>query len=161
VLAVPAEAGDTVRFKGQSTNAFFSSTNPSGCIVTEVFILASEGALISHEPPGPPNPSSESAAVIAISQFDPCNGIQLVAAECSNSVPLADPDFQVIGKTLDSAMLNTTLGCLDFDGGGSFNVSVALTWIAVGRPRPSKWQLPLPDAGLYYQQPFQRHLTFG
>jgi hypothetical protein len=55
VLAAPAWAGDTFRFKGQSANAFFSSTDPSECIFTDVFVFASEEAVISHDPPGPPN----------------------------------------------------------------------------------------------------------
>jgi hypothetical protein len=134
VLSVPAEAGDTFRFKGQSADAFFSSTDPSGCIVTDVGVFASDDASISHDPPGPPTSSSGSGAFIFISQYDSCNGIQLIAADCFTSVPLADADFQVIGNTLDSATLNTTLGCFDYVSGGSFNVSVALTWTAIGNP---------------------------
>lgn len=134
VLAAPAEAADTFRFKGKSANAFFSSADPSGCIFTDVGVFASDDASISHDPPGPPNSFSGSGAFGFISQFDNCNSIQIVFADCFNSAPLADSDFQVIGRNLDSATLNTTLECFDFLGGGSFNASVALSWTGVGNP---------------------------
>lgn len=133
VLAASVEAGDTIRFKGESANAFFSSTDPGGCIVTDVGVFASESATVFHDPPGPPNSSSGSVGSIFISQFDFCNGVQLVGADCF-AAPLPDPDFQVIGRNLESATLNTTLGCFDFVDGGSFNVSVALGWTGIGNP---------------------------
>jgi hypothetical protein len=129
VLAAPAEA-DSFRVKGKEANAFFFSTDPSECIFTEVFVFTGEDAEVSNDPPGPPNSSSLSLASIFLSQFDSCNGIQLVFADCLRDA-LPDSDFH-IGKKLDLATLNTTLDCSDLLGGPSFDVSVALTWTAVG-----------------------------
>jgi hypothetical protein len=133
VLAAPAEAGDTYRFKGNSADAYFYSTDPSGCIFTNVYVFASDDASISHDPPGPPNSFSGSVASVYIYQYDSCNDyISLMDASCYAS--LADPDFQVIGRDLDSATLNTTLDCFDYVSGSSFDVSVALVWTGTGNP---------------------------
>ena len=131
-------AGDTFRFKGQSADAFFSSTDQSGCIVTDVFVFASDDASVSHDPPGPPNSFSGSGAFIGISKFDYCTYTQLVAADCFTPAPLADQDFQVIGKKLDSAELNATLECFGFDFVSNlpldFNVDANLVWTGTGNP---------------------------
>ena len=79
-LPLPAHAAgaDTFhfRFTGQFAEAFFSSTDPSGCIFTDVFIFASENTF--QNPPGPGN--SSSGASLFIAQFNVCTSTQLLAA---------------------------------------------------------------------------------
>lgn len=60
--------------------------------------------------------------------------MQILAADCSPTAPLADQEFQVIGKNLDSAELNATLPCFDFVSMSSFNVDVDINWTAIGEP---------------------------
>ena len=96
-------------------------------IMLEQMLRKKQNTSRFQNPPGPG--SSFSFASIFISQFD-CT-TQLLAADCFPSAPLADSDFQVIGK-LDSATLNTTLGCFDGVSFSSFDVDVALEWTGIG-----------------------------
>lgn len=138
LLTAPAGAGETFRFKGKSADAFFSSIDPTGCVFTDVFVFASDDVTVLHIPPGPPSSSLGSVASVFISQFDVCNGIDLVVADCLSPAPLTGSEFQVIGNRLDSATLNTTIECFDLLGGGPFDVAVALTWMGVGDPIRSR-----------------------
>ena len=120
-----ASAGSVFHFKGQGADAFFSTTDPSGCIFTDVFVFASEE--VFQNPPGPR--SASSATSLFISQYDACTGTQLLAADGFAS--LADPDFQVLGK-LNSATLTATVSMFDFVSGTSFDVDVNLAWTGAG-----------------------------
>ncbi len=124
-LPTTAWAGEVFSFKGKSAGAFFSSTDPSGCIITDAFVFASEDTF--QNPPGPGN--SSSGASLFIAQFNVCTSTQLLAA--SGFASLADPDFQVLGK-LNSATLNATVNVFDFVSSSSFNVDVDLTWTGTG-----------------------------
>jgi hypothetical protein len=141
VSTVPAWAVDITRFTALSAQVDFSSTDSTGCIATDVFVFASEAAIISHNPPGPPDsPTGEPIAEVHISQFDFCNNIQLVDAFCLNFA-LADGEFQVFGD-LNSATLNTTLSCDTLS-----DVSVALTWTAVGDRTPANTHFHIRTPG--------------
>lgn len=132
-LALPSTAwgaGFIARIRGDRVDAFFSRTDSSGCIVTDVFVSGSDTLDINHFPPGPSGSSSFSFVFIGISQFDSCTGTQLLAADCPAS--LTDQDFQVIGVKLDSATLNATVGCFDSVSNLPFDVLVDLDWTAIG-----------------------------
>ena len=118
---VSALAGNIFHFSGQSADAFFSSTDPSGCIGTFVAAFATDGRFQS--PPGPG--STSSGAFVGIAQFNFCTGVLLMDA--FGSASLADPDFQV-SRDLTSATLNTTLLVVDSVSGSTFSVDVDLTW---------------------------------
>lgn len=150
ILTLPTTiwAGDAFRFKGQAADAFFSSFDPSGCIQTFVFIFAVDEASISHDPPGKPNSFSGSGAFFTISKFDFCTNTQLMGVVCSNSAPLADADFQVIGKKLGSAELNATLECFDFVSGSSFDGFVDVDWTPIGDPVTERRHFHLVSPGL-------------
>jgi hypothetical protein len=142
-LVTPAEA-DNFRFKG--TTAVVEGLNaPNECIFNSAQIIASDGASISHEPPGPPNVEGPGTLVL-LTQFDGCNGILLVDADCS--APLSKSEFQVIGNNLDSATLNTTVECFNRVSGGSFNASVALTWTGCGSPIRETESFHIREGGL-------------
>ena len=116
-----ASAGGVFKARGKGASANFSSVDTSGCVFTDVFVNPNEGFFQS--PPGPG--SASSGVLLAISQYDACAGVQLLAAE--GFAPLGDPDFQVFGN-LQSATLTATVNVFDFVTGTSFDVFVDLTW---------------------------------
>jgi hypothetical protein len=120
-------AGDSFNFRGPTADAFFSSTETSGCVITDVFVFANDERL--HDAPGPGTLSS--VATVSISQYNSCAGTQLMAA--FGEASLAAEDFQV-AKGLNSATLNTTIQVFDFISGNTFNVDLALNWTATGDP---------------------------
>ena len=120
-----ASAGGVFKSRGKGASAIFSSVDASGCVFTDVFVNPNEGFF--QAPPGPGGTSS--GVLLAISQYDACAGVQLLAAE--GFAPLGDPDFQVFGN-LESATLNATVNVFDFVTGTSFDVFVSLTWTATG-----------------------------
>jgi hypothetical protein len=128
VVAFPAHAApaETIHFsfKGQFAEAFFTSTDPSGCIQTDAFVFAVDGKVKqdgAHE--------VESSASVAISQFDLCTGTVLLDA--FGSATLEPAEF-VIDKRLTSATLDTTVTVMDFVSGTTFPVDVALSWTGTG-----------------------------
>jgi len=124
-LAVPAVAGaaSVFRLDQQIATGIFSSTDPSGCILSQVSVVASRAVM--QFPPSSGEASTN--GFISISQSDLCSGTPLFVAEGLALIP--DQDFQ-ISPTLDSATLNTTINV--FDGASSFDVTVNLTWTGTG-----------------------------
>lgn len=133
VQAVPTWAGDIYRFKGESLQAFFFSTDLSGCIWTDVSVYASEEAAAFHNPPGRPDRSSGSWVSIFISQYHTCDDdfTPLISADCYSYAPLPDADLRIT-KSLNSATLNTALECFDSVKWTSFDVFVDLTGVGIG-----------------------------
>ena len=130
-----AAAGTRFKFKGDSANAFFESTN--GCITTFVFVLGSD-----NMSPGQGDASSH--AGLSISKADTCTGEILMSA--SGPVPLDRSDFEISGG-FDSATLNATVTVFDAISGSAFDVSIDVTWAAFGpRLRQSNSsQIDFPD----------------
>lgn len=128
VLAAPqpvlASHVSHFRFTGQFAEAFFSSVDETGCVVTDVFVAAVDGR---SKEAGTPEVSSQ--AFPFISRFDQCTGTQLLAAE---GFPiLAEPEFQ-IDRRLTTATLETTIEVFDFVSGTSFPVDVSVSWEGTG-----------------------------
>ncbi len=97
-----AAAAEVFKFKGQGVSAFFSSTDSSGCILTNVIIIASEDSFQTM-----PDPEETTSWIeLAISQYDECAQTELLDAEGFAS--LADSDLR-ISKKLDLATLDTTV----------------------------------------------------
>jgi hypothetical protein len=128
VVAFPAQAAPAetfhFSFKGQFAEAFFTSTDPSGCIQTDVFVFAVDGKLKQDGAP-----AVESSASVAISQFDVCTGTGLLDA--FGSATLEPAEF-VIDNKLTSATLDTTVTVMDFVSGTTFPVDVAVSWTGTG-----------------------------
>jgi len=122
-----ALADDNFHSRGQSSTAFFSSTDPSGCIVTNVFVFASEEGFRSPPEPG----ETASWTEFAISQFDVCTEPLTVLLDAEGFAVLSDADFQVSRK-LDFAALNTTANAFDEVSRTWFEVSIHLTWTGTG-----------------------------
>ena len=117
-------AADIRKASTLGVEAFFSSTDPSGCIVTQVGVSARDDT--RREPPEPG--MTEALVALSIYQENICTGEQLIFGEAFGW--LEEGDLQ-ISKRLGSATLNTTL--IDFEdasGGPIREVYVDLTWTA-------------------------------
>jgi hypothetical protein len=125
---VPTQAAETIHFSQNDMSAWaiFSGVDPSGCILTEVFVVALDGRRKDGQGPG----AARSEANIAVSQYDSCTDTLLLAAE--GAAALSPEAFQI--DDLDSAALNTAIELFDSISGSSFVVDVALTWEGVGEP---------------------------
>ncbi|MGH2560853.1 MAG: hypothetical protein ACRDJH_17450 [Thermomicrobiales bacterium] len=128
LLPATAKAGVSFQdqFRGQSAFALFSSADPADpCIVTEVFVFATEGRV--QEPPGPPTP--EAFAFTTIARFHVCGGGVLLAAFGSTTTP----DFQG-DRALKSATLAATMTVEDVHSGSVFDVVFDVAWAGTGNP---------------------------
>ena len=124
-----SRAAETLRFSqdAQTAFAFFSGADPSGCVLTEVSVIAVDERRKEGAGPG----EERSEAVAAISRYDQCAGTLLLAAD--GRAALAPAAFQI--DDLAAATLNTAIELFDSVSGSSFAVDVALTWEGVGDPR--------------------------
>lgn len=118
-----ASAASVFKFRGESVSAFFSSID--GCVETNVFVSATEGNFQSS--PGRPSPVSD--LFLFISQYDFCTDTLLLSADAF--AVLSDEEFEVARK-LASATLITTVTAFEHVSETPFDVSVDLTWTAVG-----------------------------
>jgi hypothetical protein len=122
---VSAGGGAEFRFQGESAIANFSSTDESGCIVTDVYLWGSDAVMTST--PGQSSPNS--SAYVLIDRYDECSETQLFRAD--GWTELSDSDFQV-AKKYASARLNTPITVYDDESGDSFEVQLDLIWTADG-----------------------------
>jgi hypothetical protein len=120
-LPTPTHATSTTvqvtHYRGSYADAYFSSTDPSGCVVTSVGVYA-----FSDTGSGP-------GADLWIYAFDNCNNNLMFAGYGFTS--LATGDFQT--TRTDSAQLNTTIPLYDYVSGQTVRRSVSLTWSATGQ----------------------------
>jgi hypothetical protein len=114
-------------FKGLSTDASFFSTDPSGCISTGVFVFGLDQAL---RYPQSENKQPVPQVSVSLYQSNTCTETQLVSAH--GEALLGKHDFVVAGN-LDSASLSAaTVHMFDYQTGTPFDISVNITWKAVG-----------------------------
>ena len=116
--------GGNFRFKGLGASAYFSSSDPSGCVYTDVSVFANEQMILNQ--PGTNN--AFSGISLYISQYDYCRGVQLLAADGYSSLAAHD---LVISNQLESAALTATVSMYDYVSGNSFDVRVNLNWTGV------------------------------
>jgi hypothetical protein len=110
----------------QTASAHFSSTDLSGCVLTEVSVIAVDGRRKDGQEPG----EERSEAIAAISRYDACADALLLAAD--GRAALAPEAFQI--DDLTAATLNATIELFDSVSNSSLAVDVALTWQGVGDP---------------------------
>jgi hypothetical protein len=127
-LAQPSSAraggGLGLSFRGPSAMASFYSV--SGCTVTETFVIASQYE--QRDAHGPA--TSFSFASVTVSQVDLCADT-LVLYAYGTTAPLAPGELQ-ISKKLDTARLTTIVPVFDEISGTSFDLSVDMSWTAIG-----------------------------
>ena len=117
-----AGGGGAFNFRGPSILASFSNNDPSGCIVTDVTVIASDAMV--QDAPG--SGSALSFASVTISQYDNCADLQLLLAY--GSAPLTEGDISIAGN-LNSATLNATVNVFDEPSETTFDVDISLAWI--------------------------------
>ena len=112
-----------VQTKGTNAGAGFTSTDPSGCIETSVFVFASEGSIKG----GPGAPSSTGPGVfVTVSQFDNCSG---TGAFLSGG---GEATLFEVNRTLTEARLQATITAIDEISGAEVPIEVDLTWTGTG-----------------------------
>jgi hypothetical protein len=123
VVVTPASAAGAETqhfgFKAEFAQARFLSIDPSGCVVTDVFVFVIDGRIKAVG-----GPVFAPEAFVSIVQRDVCANINLVVDE--GVADLAPDAFEVNGQ-LRTATLNTTI---DLDEEGPVEVSV--TWTGTG-----------------------------
>lgn len=111
-------------FRDLGSNAYFYNTDPSGCVVTEVSIFASQ-----HYFQSPPGPGSEGPfASFLIFQYNVCTGEELLNASGSTETNL---DLQV-DKKLNWATVNAVVNVFDTVSGSDLDIFIDLTWTGFG-----------------------------
>ena len=113
-----------VHLRGPLVNASFSTTDPTGCVTTDVFVSANSGT--EQDQPGTLH---YAVASVQIYQYDACTDTTLRdAAGLSDS--LATGAFQV-SKQIDQASLHTTILASDLVSGASFPVTVDIGLVGI------------------------------
>lgn len=130
-LPMQAGAAQVFQLKGKSASAYFDSLDPTGCVLTSVFVFASDDSV--KQAPGPAAVSS--GPFVGIFQFDFCQETSLLEAFGFASLPA--PDFQFKGQT--SARLTTALDLFDSVSGSSLTAFVDLSWSGIGAAERSHY----------------------
>jgi hypothetical protein len=112
--------------RGPLINAFFSSTDPSGCIETDTFVSANRDT--DQQLPGPG--STTGIGSVSIFEYDACTDTTILQAVGEND-NLAAAEFQV-SRQLDWASLRTTITATNIDTGDTFDVSVDVGLVGTG-----------------------------
>ena len=102
------------RFKGHNADAYFYTTDASGCIQTSVILELGEATLFS----------------LGLLRYDVCQNESLMEAYGSRR-SLTKSELKYSGN-LDSATLRTTVQVTDYVTNTSFDVWVDLTWTGTG-----------------------------
>jgi hypothetical protein len=103
--------------RGPLVNTGFSTTDPSGCVETDVYVSANSGTEQDH-----PGTTAYGVASVSIFRYDACTDTTLLQAVGLNDA-LRSEEFQV-SKQLDWASLDTTITVTDIDTGNAFDVDV-------------------------------------
>ena len=123
--AADDKAVTTMSLRGPLVDAEFSSTDPSGCVQTDVFVAANSGTEQDH-----PSTATVGVASVNIYQYDSCTGTTLLQAVGLKDT-LGTGEFQV-SKQLNWASLNSTIKATDIDTGNAFDVTVNVDWTGTG-----------------------------
>jgi hypothetical protein len=119
--AVGGPLVDGAGLKGPLVNAEFSTTDPSGCVATDVFVSANSGTEQDH-----PGTTAYGVASVSIYRYDACTDATLLQAVGLNDA-LQPSEFQV-SQQLDRASLDTTISVTNIDTGAAFDVDVTVDW---------------------------------
>jgi hypothetical protein len=144
LASLPALAGPPITFhasvKGGFAEAYFDSTDRSGCVESFVYIFAQKA--IDKET-GQPEQGPQASALIQ--QNDICNGALLMYG--IGTATLTEASFQ-IDKKFSSARLDATLEFCDSVSDTCFPVDAHLIWTSSGSPYRLKEHRQIQAAGL-------------
>lgn len=113
-----------VNLRGPLVNAYFSSTDPSGCIETDTFVTAQMDT--DQQLPGPGTTTGTGA--VSIFQYDSCTDTSLLQA-VGETDTLGATNLQ-ISRQLDWAWMHATIAMTNIDTGDAFDVNVDVSWVA-------------------------------
>jgi hypothetical protein len=120
-LSVANAASDKVtveNLRGPLINAFFSSTDPSGCIETDTFVTANRPT--DQLLPG--RGTTTGIGAVSIFEYNSCTDTTVLQA-VGETDTLGAADFQV-SRQYDWASLHTTITVTNIDTGDDFDVTV-------------------------------------
>ena len=144
-----AHAGGGLGFKFNGPSAVASFFGTSGCINTDVFVIATEAK--TQDAPGKPNLLS--FASVTIFQYDSCTDTVLLHAWGTTN-PLPKSALQ-ISKMLNAGTLNTTIHLFDEVSVSNFDVNVNLAWTATGPLNREKFTTHLKTPGCITNSHYQ------
>jgi len=101
------------RFQAHNADAFFYTTDASGCIQTSVILELGEDILLS----------------IQLFRYDICQNQTLIDAVGRKELTKSELKYS---GNLDSATLNTTVQLFNYMTNSTFDVSIDLTWTGTG-----------------------------
>jgi hypothetical protein len=125
-LSVASAMSDKVtveNLRGPLVNAWFSATDPSGCIQTETFVTANRPT--DQHLPG--RGTTTGVGAVGIFEYDTCTDTVLLDA-VGQTDTLGAAELQ-ISNQLDWASLHTTITVTNIDTGDAFDVSVDVAWV--------------------------------
>lgn len=112
-----------VNLRGPLVNAYFSSSDPSGCIQTDTFVTAQRDAY--QQLPG--RGTTTGTGAVSIFEYDACTDTSLLQA-VGQTDTLGATELQ-ISRQLDWAWMRTTITMTNIDTGDLFDVNVDLSWV--------------------------------
>jgi hypothetical protein len=124
--SVASAATDKVtveNMRGPLVNAWFTAFDESGCIETDTFVTANRPT--DQLLPG--RGTTAGIGAVSIFQYDSCTETTLLQAVAQTETLGAD-DLQ-FSRQLDFAALHTTLTATNIDTGGTFDITVDVTWL--------------------------------
>ena len=104
--------------RGPLINAFFSSTDPSGCIETDTFVTANRPT--DQQLPG--RGTTTGIGAVDVFEYNACTDTSLLQA-VGQTDTLTAAEFQV-SRQLDWATLHATITVQNIDTGATFDVAV-------------------------------------
>jgi hypothetical protein len=135
----PALAVERIRFqsKGATVSAFFTSTDPTGCIESSVFVIGGED--ISKSGTGGPSLTGP-GVFVEVLQSNSCTGTERLL-DGGGPATLFE-----VNRRLTEASLQATITATDVDTGEEVPVQIDLAWTGTGdllrQMGHEKFQLP-------------------
>ena len=117
VVSAATDKVTVVNLRGPLVNAFFSSTDPSGCVETDTFVTANRPT--DQQLPG--RGTTTGIGAVSLFEYNACTDTVLLQAVGEKDT-LRSTDFQV-SRQLDWAWLRTTITLTDIDSGEVFDVT--------------------------------------
>lgn len=115
-----------VNLRGPLVNAYFSSTDPSGCVQTDTFVSAQRD--LDQQLPG--RGTTTGTGAVSIFEYDACTDTSLLQA-VGQTDTLGATELQ-ISRQLDWAWLRSTITMTNIDTGALFDVNVNVAWVGGG-----------------------------
>jgi hypothetical protein len=127
-LALPSATQAATIISWQSTGldagAVFGTTDPSGCVFSQVRVGAVDGRVKQAG-----QPTSPSQVYVLVSEYNACTDTGLLAAAGQASLPA---DTFVVDGQLNTARLVTTAAVYDYVSETTKTVTIDVAWTATG-----------------------------